>query len=176
MGDIYDQRRAAENAYFAAKRWERHLENRLEPDPPKPKETSYSGDSSFFLPLLVGIGAVQIGKYFVRRVERWPVELAADRVLAALQTQDAASMQTLLGAELQKVAGPASILDRMRGRATGPLQLIRRKARVNGEVATVTVTVVCIADGQSHIVTRAWAFERIDAHWLLQSLPEPLLP
>ncbi len=75
--------------------------------------------------------------------------------------------------------GGAGIRDRIRDRdplftAVDELTVVERVIDIDGDTATVTVTLDITVDGDNSQVERVWTYERVDGAWLLSDVPDCL--
>ena len=95
---------------------------------------------------------------------------AADELAVACGGQDRDRLRDLSG---------AGIRDRIRDRdslfsAVDDLTVADRQIDIDGDSATVTVTLDVTIDGETSQVDRVWTYERVDGEWFLSDVPDCL--
>lgn len=95
---------------------------------------------------------------------------SADELVAACGAQDRDRLRDL---------GGAGVRDRIRDRdplfsAVDELTTVDRRIDIDGDTATVTVTLDVTIDGATSEVDRVWTYERVDGEWVLSDVPDCL--
>ena len=95
---------------------------------------------------------------------------AADELAVACGAQDRDRLRDLSGTGAR---------DRIRDRdplfsAVDDLTVVDRQIDIDGDTATVTVTLDVGIDGETSRVERVWTYERVDGNWFLSDVPDCL--
>ena len=97
--------------------------------------------------------------------------VASDELVAVCAEGDHARLADLSGPGIQ---GRTRDQDNVFNGAVESVVVVDRIVAVDGDTATVAVTLDVTIGGESSEVERIWAYERVDDAWVLSSVPDCL--
>lgn len=102
------------------------------------------------------------------------LEAATAELLDVCLTRDRVRLRDLSGDGIQDRLRDQD-MDRIFGAAVDEITVVERVIEIDGDVATVTVTLEVTVDGVTSELERVWVFERVDGVWVLAEPPDCLL-
>ena len=98
---------------------------------------------------------------------------AVDELVAVCEDQDHARLRDLIGPGAQDRIRDQ---DNVFNEDVENITVLDREVSIDGDSATVTVTLEITLDGETSEAERVWEFEKVDDVWVLSAVPDCTFP